>query len=293
MRLTCTFDESLLTRIGVQAPSRPGVSLRFTLVFAALLVLFSSPSHAGLSVTPLRAVLSEEQPAATFVLANTSGRLVEIEASLIDLAATPEGYGEISPEARAAISAAPWLAIQPARLLLEPGARADLTITLRGRVPVEERRSHLLVEAHPARTRLHRISDKGLGLDLQLAISVPLLVRPEPLSSTAPEVTIGKTSMVRLETDLLALNAEIAAPDSPVSLHGRLCLVPETRGGAAPDCIANIAVYRGQQRRPVTLELGRKTLAPGAYRLRYEGTEEFAGIRFADLPLRIDAPARE
>jgi len=244
-------------------------------------------------MTPLRAVLSEGQPAATFVLTNTSGRLVEIEASLIDLAATPDGYGKITPEARAAITAAPWLAIQPARLVLEPGARADLTVTMRGPMPVEERRSHLLVEARPARTRLHRISNRGLGLDLQLAMSVPVLVRPEPLSSAAPTVTIGKTKMVRLETGLLALNAEIAAPDSPVSLHGRFCLIPETPNSAAPDCIANIAIYRGQQKRPVTLALGSQTLAPGAYRLRFEGTEEFAGIRFADLPLRIDAPADE
>ncbi|MGF1543668.1 MAG: hypothetical protein ACFB00_04060 [Parvularculaceae bacterium] len=270
---------------------RPSFERRFFPRFAAglILALAAGPALANeIFVSPLRQVLTPEAPVGTYVVSNPSRRIVEVRASLIDLAATPEGYASPTPAERAALSATPWLLLEPASFRLDPGARRNVTVRLRAdAAPTGERRSHALIEAKAQRTTLRRTG--GLGADIALSLSTPVIVRSGAGDARA------KFGEVRLTRDLngaLVVEANVLR-EGAFSSYGRLEAVLKRRRGR-PQLLAeidNFAVYTDAPRTVARLPLGLDVLPTSTLTLRYVGAAEFDGRLFAKKSFAIEAPA--
>lgn len=263
---------------------------KLALLAVAALFAAAAPARADITLAPLRAVLDEKTREARFRLSNPSGRIIEGRAGWIDLAATPEGYGEIEPEARADLSAAPFLVLSPAHFRLEPGAAVDIVVSLRedAAIPDGERRSHLLIETAAARTLLRRTSQEGLQVDIRAGVSAPVILRGRGRAAAA----IGETRLLRDDDGLLALTAAIA-PRGDHSAYGAVAADFRPEGARSTEplgLLRNIAAYPDAVRRDVELPLGHVSLGAGELTLRFIGEGEFEGRVFDERRFDIAPP---
>ena len=259
-------------------------------LFAALAAMGVNPrASAELLVAPLRQVVTAKTPVARYQISNPSDRFVEARVGWIDLSATPDGYETASADARPALSAAPYLVVSPARLRLEPGARAEVVVRLKkgATIPAGERRSHLLIETRPARTPLRRASS-GLEADVGLGVSTPVILRG---GYAAPAVAFGRSKLIRDENGLLALETTVTSAGR-FSAYGTLeaALIADGRmEGLAR--IANVAVYPDAGARRLVLPLARERLPGGVLQVTFTGDGEASGQRLAEKLFEVEPPA--
>lgn len=254
--------------------------------FAALLA--AQGAAAELLVAPLRQVITAKTPVARYQISNPSDRFVDARVGWIDLSATPDGYVTASASARPDLSAAPWLVVSPARLRLEPGARAEVVVRLKkgAAIPAGERRSHLLIETSPARTPLRRAS-AGLEADVGLGVSTPVILRG---GYAAPAVGFDQSKLVRDDHGALVFETTLKSAGR-YSAYGTIeaILVSGDRKERIAR-IANIAVYPDAGARRLALPLGREHLPGGMLRVTFTGDGETGGRALAEKSFEIGPP---
>ncbi len=255
--------------------------------FAAAAAL-AAPAQAEIVLSPLRQVVTKERPVATYEIANTSDRIIDGRVGWVDLSAIETGYTEAAPAARATLSAAPYLVVSPARLRLEPGKRAVVTVRLKkgAVIPAGERRSHLLIETTPVRTPLRRAGG-GLEVDVELGVSTPVILRG---GAAAPAVSFAQTRLVRDSDGLLEIETTLSRTGR-YSAYGHLTAAM-TRGGqtSALAEIRNVSVHVDASARRLTIPLAQNALPAGLLTLRYVGDAEYAGRAFAEKTFEIAPP---
>ncbi len=248
----------------------------------------TAPANGEILVSPLRQVVSAQAPVVRYQVSNPSDRFVDARIGWIDLTATPDGYEPASAELRPALSAAPYLVVSPARLRLEPGARAEVVVRLKkgATIPSGERRSHLLIETAPARTPLRRAST-GLEVDVGLGVSTPVILRG---GYGAPSVAFTRSKLIRDDNGLIALETTLTA-GGKFSAYGTLeaTLV----SGKTPERvarIANIAVYPDAGARRLVVPLGHEHLPAGSLRVTFAGAGALRGRDLAVKTFEIAPP---
>jgi hypothetical protein len=256
-------------------------------MFAALST--APPALAGMTVAPLRQVITRQAPVATYVVSNPTDRIVEARVGWADLSATVDGYAPATPAARARLSAAPYLIVSPARLRLEPGGRARITVRLRknAAIPAGERRSHLLIETTPTRTPLRRTGG-GLEADVGLGVSTPVILRA---GLAAPEIAFMETKLLRNDDGLLELSTSIDR-EGRYSAYGSLVASMAPTGAFRGAALHNVAVHVDASSRRLTLPLDVDALPEGRLTLRYVGAGEYKGRIFAEKTFDIAPPER-
>lgn len=251
-------------------------------------LLAASGAGAELLVAPLRQVVTTKTSVVRYQISNPSDRFVDARVQWIDLQATREGYSAASADARPALSAAPFLVVSPARLRLEPGARAEVVVRLKKgvAVPAGERRSHLLIETTPARTPLRRASS-GLEADVGLGVSTPVILRG---GEASPAVAFEQSKLVRDENGLLAFETT-AVLTGKFSAYGMLeaALVADGRKERLA-YIANVAVYPDAGARRLVLPLARERLPHGTLYLTFTGAGEMRGRALAQKSFEVAPP---
>lgn len=261
---------------------------RLIAAFLAAAASFCAAANAEIVVSPLRQVVTRQQPVAVYEISNVSDRIIDGRVGWMDLSAVETGYAPASPQARAALSAAPYLVVSPARFRLEPGKRTKITVQLKkgASIPAGERRSHLLVETTPVRTPLRRTGG-GLEVDVGLGISTPVILRS---GLTAPVLSFTQTRLVRDAEGMLELQTTLSRTGN-YSSFGRL-RAQITSGGTTRTIaeIDNVAVHVDAENRRLTLSLGETVLPPGELLLSYVGEAEFDRRVFAEKKFEIAAP---
>lgn len=263
------------------------VWLRGLAVFAAFAAHIGAAA-AEIVVSPLRQVITREEPVAAYEVSNASDRIIDARIGWVDLAAVPGGYETATAAARPGLSAAPFLVVSPARFRLEPGKRATVTVKIKKGVaiPAGERRSHLLIETTPVRTPLRRTGG-GLEVDVGLGVSTPVILRN---GFSAPAVSFAETKLVRDSEGLLELQT-VLSRTGKYSAFGRLTAVMKTRGETRTIAeLDNVALHFDAATRKLTLPLGENTLPPGMLTLRYAGAAEYSGRVFAEKSFEISPP---
>lgn len=267
------------------------------LLIVFLAALSASPARAELAVSPLRQILTPENPVATYRVSNPSSRIVEGRASWRDLTATEAGYLPATAGEREALSAAPFLTVTPASFRLEPGASAAITVAMRDASQFEglkkplERRSHLLVQSRAIRTPLRKAGG-GLELDIGLGVTTPVVLRAGP---GAAKARIGDTRLLRAPDGMLELETVIE-PGGAFSAYGRLDILMTAKDEDGPPrllaSIDNAAAWLDAPRRRYATPLGVRALPAGVMEIRYVGLAEFEGQVFATRAFDI-APPRD
>ncbi len=254
---------------------------------AALLAALAS-AEAEIVVAPLRQVITAKSPIATYKISNPSDRIVEARIDWIDLTATEDGYVSATPAARAALSAAPYLVVAPARLRLEPGGRAEIVVRLKDgmAVPAGERRSHLLIETTPARTPLRRAST-GLEVDVGLGVSTPVILRG---GFAAPSTSFQNSRLSRDDIGRLVFKTTLAS-EGKYSAYGTITATFSAGGKTIEVArLNNVALYPESGARQVSIPLLRETLPPGRLRVAFTGAGEQAAQRYAAKDFEIAPP---
>jgi len=262
-----------------------------SLMAAFAAALAPGEGRADIELSPLRRVLTHEMREATFSVSNPSDRMLDGRVGWIDLSATKTGYGPAQNSARKRFSAAPYLTVSPAQFRLEPGARIDVVVKLKGGAtpPPGERRSHLLVETAAARTALHKASNEGLQVDISVGVSAPVLLR----GAGRAAARIGETKLLRDSDGLLLLSTTII-PEGEISSYGRLTARFQPEDSTAPPELLgirdNIAGFVDADERRVEIPFGFFSLGAGELTLTYEGAEEFEGRVFDAREFDIAPP---
>lgn len=287
IRLPDSQSLAILADSGAGCEGRAMSVLRSIFWFCAGLAQIGAAS-AEIIVSPLRQVITRQEPVAIYEIANVSDRIIDGRVSWTDLAATDTGYVPASADLRARISAAPFLVVSPARFRLEPGKRTSVAVKLRkgASVPPGERRSHLLIETKPVRTPLRRAGG-GLEVDVGLGVSTPVILRA---GLAVPAVAIEKTRLVRDSEGLLELQTSLTRTGK-YSSFGKLTatLVSQGKERLLSE-FENVAVHVDASQRTLTLPLGDNALPPGMLTLRYVGKAEFEGRVFAEKSFEIAPP---
>ncbi len=242
-----------------------------------------------MGLSPLRQVLSAENPSARFTVSNPSDRIMDARVSWVDLAATQTGYEPAAPELRAELSAAPWLVVSPADFRLKPGARQLVTVQIKrgAKLPKGERRSHLLIETEASRTPIRKAST-GLQVDVGLGMSAPVILR----NGGKAAAKIAGVKLLRDDEGLLMLETEIS-PEGEWSSFGRIVTTFTPHGGEREllGVRENVAGFTGVPTRRVTIPFGFLSLGAGELKVRYEGAAEFEGVVFDERAFDVAPPA--
>ncbi|WP_425407952.1 hypothetical protein [Hyphococcus sp.] len=259
-------------------------------VFICTLAMFASPANADMGLYPLRHVLSKDNPHAVFTVSNPSDRIIDGRVGWIDLTATETGYAAATPEARTALSAAPYLIVSPASFRLKPGARMQIEIRLREgvKIPKGERRSHLLVETEASRTPIRKASSSGLQVDVGLGVSAPVILR----NGGKAKAKIAETRLLRDEDGLLQLETAIE-PQGDNSTYGRIVVDYTPEGGDQTHQLGvreNVAGFTDAPLRKVSVPFGFVALNAGELVVRYEGGGEYEDIVFDERAYDLEPP---
>ena len=259
------------------------------ILFAIMWTSLQGSAVAEVFVTPLRALISKDQPTATFSVSNPSDRLIEVQAEWIDMAASPRGYEPIHGPDRARISAAPYLIMSPSRVRLKPGERTDISVALNEKMAInfQERRSHVVFTAAAVRTPLRKTSG-GLMADIDLAVSVPVIVRTIPAASIS---RFRNTHLGRDKRGNLTVETSLKRSGT-ASLYGELVAEftasdDKSRVSARLD---NVSVHFDTDEIDVSLSLGVVQLPAGNMALTYVGQSEYQGSILARKSFAIAAP---
>ncbi|MEX0644801.1 MAG: hypothetical protein WD076_05795 [Parvularculaceae bacterium] len=258
----------------------------------ALWALLAGGAGAEIGLTPLRQVLDEKTRLVTYRVSNPSQRIVHGRVSWTDLTATGKGYVQATAEARAKMSAAPYLRVWPAQFRLEPGANTTITVALKDGVtlPAGERRSHLVIETSAARTPLRRAGG-NLEADIGIGLSTPVIVRAGAGKASAK---FGETRLLRTPEGYLELETNIE-PAGEFSAYGRVdVLLKEAGAPQAPPrllmTVDNVAAYIDAPGRVVSLPLNVERLPAGVLELRYAGRAEYEGVLIARRAFELAPP---
>lgn len=293
------FNASFRQRIGsFPWPNHWSLAVAFVVICLSC----ASPARADILVSPLRHVLTLGTEKAVFTISNPSDRIVDVRVHWIDLTATETGYRDARPEERAMISAAPYLAVSPAFHRLKPGAREQVTVTLRPdrRPPRGERRSHLLFETAAHRTNLRKVS--GLEADIGLSVSAPVILRR---GKPQGDASFSSTRLLRDENGDLTLETKLRRKGAH-STFGRLEIALQVEGeettykddhagdrgnGEIIATLRNASLFTDVSERAFVLPIGRASLPKSILTVRYIGDGEYAGTVFAQKRFSIAAPA--
>ncbi len=239
------------------------------LIFLFLLLYgLLSAAYAQTTISPLRASLDAQSPEAIFHITNPATHSVKVHLEWRDLIALENGgYRPASIEERDHISAAPFLQLSPASFTLPPGGKQQVKVTLREPKQLaqfdHELRSHLLVVSAPDKGLRQKIG--GLPLDMAVAVSVPVVLKPDLPASTA---SIDRVWLERHQDGGLILKLALQR-------HGKASIITGfsaalTKDFIAPEEIAiahNIALYPEIEQRIVSLPLGTTALPSGEIEL--------------------------
>ena len=261
--------------------------VRLSLAAVLLATFFSSGAAlAEFSLSPLRQVIDPDTQSVTYEISNPSSRTLSVQISWIDLEAVETGYAPARPNLRKKLSAAPFLIVSPSFLTLEPGARETITVQRRGglksswdKLPKNERRSHLLVEASASRTLLRKAGG-GVQLDMETGLSTPVILRPAKGTARAQ---IKEAKLLRRPDGLLEMET-IIVPKGSLSAYGRLAIFFQADGSEVETeiaSLANVSAYLDASRRRSVIPLEIKQFSPGIVTIKYLGQSEFTGTEFA------------
>ncbi len=272
------------------------IAKRYSLLarlLTALSLLFTvqTAAHADMGLSPLRQVLSRDEPVAEFTVSNPSDRILDAKVTWTDLAATETGYDPADPELRAELSAAPWLVVSPASFRLKPGARQTVRVEIKSgvKLPKGERRSHLLIETEASRSALRKAST-GLQVDASLGMSAPVILR----NGGKADAKIADVRLLRDDDGTLMLETSIE-PKGEWSSYGRLVVTYTPKGGEKEllGLRDNVAGYTDAALRKVKIPFGYVSLGAGELVVRYEGAAEFAGVTFDERAFDIAPPVND
>lgn len=276
----------------LSAPILGRPALFVGVLLLAVAVIAADAARAEITLSPLRQVVSEASPVATYRVSNPSSRIVNGRIHWIDLAATETGYAEASGEQRAGLSAAPYLTVWPAYFRLEPGASTSITVALKpgAEPPAGERRSHLLIETEAVRTPLRKAGGAP-ELDIGIGMTTPVILRGRGGHADA---AIGDTRLLRAADGLLEIETHVA-PIGDRSAYGRIDVLftPSGKSRAAATLlkrVENVAAFLDAPRRRIVAPLGVAQLPSGVLEIRYVGRAEYEGREFAARAFEIAAP---
>jgi len=263
----------------------------FAMIFATLALWTSNPAHAEFVLSPLRQVVTLENPKVTYEISNPSTRTIVTNISWIDLKAVETGYVAAPPNLRDKLSAAPYLIVSPTYIRLEPGARETITISLRGGAspPKGERRSHLLIESKAVRTLLRK-AGSGIQLDLDTAVSTPVLLRSGERQTKAK---IGDTRLLRNKDGGMDIETRVESRGDHSAYGYVAAYFKSNKPGSSEKELAridNIAAYLEAKQRKVIFPLNVKRLDEGVFTVRYIGSAEYSEILFDERAFQVSPP---
>ena len=283
----CSFDcETILGHMAIAK------KCGFWALLAGLFI--SSAAHGDMGISPLRQVLSAENPVAEFVVSNPSDSIMHGRVSWIDLSATETGYKPASADLRSQLSAAPYLVVSPAQFRLKPGARMKVTVRIKDgtNIPKGERRSHLLIETEASRTPIRKASNSGMQVDVGLGMSAPVILR----NGGQAKAKISGVKLLRDKEGLLMLEAAIT-PAGEQSTFGRLVATFKPNNNTDDEQVLgireNVAGFTDAAQRKTTIPFGFLSLSAGELSVRYEGAEEFAGRVFDERSYDVAPPQKD
>ena len=272
--------------------------MTWVLYLFALFGLFLNSAYGQISISPLRGEINYANQALSFELHNPTDMPLRLEMNWIDLVALAQGgYRPASIEERNTFSAAPLLQLSPAHLTLLPGERQTISVRLRDAgamtLLTHEYRSHLMVTAKPIKGPIKKV--RGLPLDLQVGVSVPIIVAPRAgLNALNAQAEVERVWLERAGDGGLLLKLSIAR-------HGQGTLITSvqailTKQFVEPVTIShrrNIALYPELERRIVSIPLGTTALPGGEIDIilsrDWGGHEQLITRRIFNL----DAPATQ
>lgn len=242
------------------------------------------------SVSPTRAILTENAPAATLRIANPAEQSAAITLHWAELKAESSGRYRPVSEDEPHYGASDCLSVSPAGFTLAPGAVRKVELRLARSnclLPMAERRSHLMIEARTAPGLLRRTGSR-LPMDMITAIAVPVILRED---SAKGQARIGAVSLTRMKDGGLAIETELVLAGS-YSVTPTLAVKAALAPGSEPFEIAragNLAVYPDAGLRRVRLPLGLARLPGGQMELILSGESDILERRI----FIVGAPPKE
>ena len=176
---------------------------RVAALFAALVIpCLSRPAAAELMIAPTRIVLAGAERSAELILVNKGDEQMAFRIDIENRRMRADGALEIATNARSGeLFAADMIRFSPRRVLLEPGARQSLRVSVVIPAGLEsgEYRSHLRLMSAPTRTDNGKADDANDGaLSIELiavrSVTIPVIIRVGTLNASASVEAAALTS---------------------------------------------------------------------------------------------------
>ncbi|WP_306253591.1 hypothetical protein [Parvularcula sp. IMCC14364] len=253
------------------------------------------PSATAQSISPLRIVVTPVNGKAHLTISNPNEENRTIHLGWADLTALTNGtYRQSTVTERQNRSAAAFMTVGPAYFQLSPGESRRVSIAVRTeQAPqhVGEKRSHLVVKMTHSNSPARKAA-ANLHLDIQRAVSVPVILRSGDIKAAGNSARIEDVKLRRLPDGGLALDVLLARNGSH-SLYGKLTVEGILHKNGRSQIIAeqnNIALYAENTNRLVSFNLGLSRLPESAVSVTFEGIGEYAGNTFARRLFSVRAP---
>jgi len=237
----------------------PSLLLRLAFLFAALAVpALLSPASAELMIAPTRVVLAGAERSTELILVNKGNEQTAYRIDVENRRMRTDGALETAADTRPGeLFAADMIRFSPRRVVLEPGARQSLrvSVTTPAGLAPGEYRSHLRLMSAPtsAGAGTAGTTDANDGtLSIQLiavrSITIPVIIRVGTLDATA---TIETAALTRAGDNMLVVKLTRGGARSTYG-DLRLTIVGETNPIYS---VRGIAIYTPNTDRDVLLPL--------------------------------------
>lgn len=254
----------------------------------ALSVAAAGPSLANLIVTPTRIVLSDEFRGAEFRAVNTSSEVREYQIAWRQMRMAANGQLVDRTRESAAGASSAIVQVSPTRIRLSPGEAQVIRLRLRNipNLPMGEYISHLTFQptggAASAASGATAPQASSLQLRVNLAISVPVVVRHGPLTAQA------SLSIDRLSADPPGIAVSLTR-SGQASVYGNLEAYWSATGQEAIriGVLNGVAVYPNLTGRAVMVPLlPSARLQPGIVQVVYRAEDDGSILTQAAVRVR-------
>ncbi|WP_181358848.1 fimbrial biogenesis chaperone [Pseudothauera lacus] len=253
-------------------------------------------------VSPIRLLLTQPGETANFILRNPSNGPRTYRLEWIEQEQGRHGVGSRIQEGAAAPhpQASPHLRVTPRQITVEPNSNQTVRVSFRpdGELPPGEYRSHLLFRVVPevsepiSRQEISGGEGSGvtLQLDMQLSISVPVVVRHQ-LDGT-PAVRIAEiTPLPASANEANARLMVLLRHTGNASSFGRVTVDLQKAENAPVERIGqldNISIFPDVGERELTVVLRERSFPSGSMiRVAYEGSAEYRGTLWHEQIMRV------
>ncbi|MFT5758383.1 MAG: fimbrial chaperone protein [Alteromonadaceae bacterium] len=284
------FNTTVLGHLNIPITMRKFILLIF------LMPVNTFTAQANLLITPTRIEFDQRERSAKVSLVNTSTETKTYKIFWRQQKQLPDGryqHFTSEEEMRDFPRADSMLRYSPRQVTLKPGERQHIRIAVRRPKGIQdgEYRSHLVFEAK-ANKRDQAAGynvQPGIKLYVNLAFSIPIIVREGNLHSTA---TLKNVELITKQVNgstLLGANITINR-NGLHSSFGNLSVYWQDTASSTEKQIGilnNIAIYTEVDERKVTIGLPEHSVKSGTLRIVYKGSKEYDGLTFIDQSLII------